>query len=72
MAQANPNTGGPQPASYQELYAWMPDVLNSVYMTFLTPGEQEVTGKIDFWKNIDLRIPNKRDPKYTVLLYISY
>jgi hypothetical protein len=48
MAQANPNAGGPQPASYQELYASMPDVLDGVYTTYLTPfgpesGEQPAT-----------------------------
>jgi hypothetical protein len=30
---------------------------------------QEVTGKIGFWKNIDLRIPNERDPKYSTVVH---
>jgi hypothetical protein len=48
MAQANPNAGGPQPASYQELYALMSNVLDGIYMTYLAPfgpesGEQPAT-----------------------------
>jgi hypothetical protein len=48
MAQADPNAGGQQPASYQELYASMPDVLDGVYTTYLAPfgpesGEQPAT-----------------------------
>jgi hypothetical protein len=48
MAQANPHTGGMQPASFQELYAQMPDVLNGQYTTYLVPfgpesGQQPAT-----------------------------
>jgi hypothetical protein len=48
MAQANPNAGAQQPASYQELYASMPDVFNGHYTTYLVPfgpesGEQPAT-----------------------------
>jgi hypothetical protein len=51
MAQANPNTGGLQPANYPELYSLMPDVLDGVYTTYLAPfgpesGEQPATS---FW-----------------------
>jgi hypothetical protein len=46
MAQANPHAAAAQqPASFQELYASMPDVLNGQYTTYLAPfgpesGEQ--------------------------------
>jgi hypothetical protein len=48
MAQANPHAGGLQPASFQELYATMPDVLNGQYTTYLAPfgpesGQQPAT-----------------------------
>jgi hypothetical protein len=48
MAQANPNAGAQQPATYQELYNAMPDVFNGQYMTYLAPfgpqlGEQSAT-----------------------------
>jgi hypothetical protein len=48
MAQADPHAGVPQPASYQELYAAMPDVFNGVYTTYLAPfgpesGDQPAT-----------------------------
>jgi hypothetical protein len=48
MAPANPHAGGLQPASFQELYALMPDVLNGPYMMYLAPfgpksGQQPAT-----------------------------
>jgi hypothetical protein len=48
MAQANPHAGGLQPASFQELYAQMPDVLNGQYTMYLAPfgpesGQQPAT-----------------------------
>jgi hypothetical protein len=48
MAQANPHAGGLQPASFQELYALMPDVLNGQYTTYLAifgpeSGQQPAT-----------------------------
>jgi hypothetical protein len=42
MAQANAHAGGHQPASFQELYASMPDVLNGQYMTYLAPFGPEL------------------------------
>jgi hypothetical protein len=48
MAQANPHAGGLQPASFQELYALMPDVLNGQHTMYLAPfgpksGQQPAT-----------------------------
>jgi hypothetical protein len=48
MAQANPHAGDLRPASFQELYASMPDVLNGRYTTYLAPfgpesGQQPAT-----------------------------
>jgi hypothetical protein len=48
MAQADPHAGGQQPASYQDLYASMHDVLDGVYTTYLAPfgpesGDQPAT-----------------------------
>ena len=48
MPQADPHAGVQQPASYQELYAAMPDVLDGAYMTYLAPfgpesGDQPAT-----------------------------
>ena len=37
MAQGNPHTGAQQPASFQELYALMPDVLDGQYTMYLVP-----------------------------------
>jgi hypothetical protein len=33
----------------------------------LSPSALEVAGKIGFWKNIELRIPNKWDPNYSTV-----